>query len=101
MELLAAFAKHAASSDRRMGPLALRRRRRTRRAAPRRSGEYAGAGQARSGGERALARATLGDSAAEGARVDFGARGAAAPAIGSANWLGDGGRPGSVGGAGV
>src|ERR1035437_7858808 len=101
MELLAAFAKHAASSDCRMGPLALRRRRRTRRTAPRRSGEFAGAGQARSGGERPLARAGLGESAAAGTRVDFGARGAAAPAIGGADWLGDGGRAGSAGGAGV
>ena len=35
MELLAAIAEHAAASDRRMGPPALRRRGRTRRAAPR------------------------------------------------------------------
>ena len=51
MELLAASAEHAAASDRRMGPPALRRRRHARRAAPRRPGEYAGAGQARPGGE--------------------------------------------------
>src|SRR6201987_6404656 len=101
MELLTAPAKHAASSDRRMGPAALRRRRRTRRTAPRRSGEFAGPGQARSGGERPLARAARGDSAAAGTRVEFGARGAEAPAIGGADWLGDGGRAGSAGGAGV
>ena len=51
MELLAAFAKHATASDRRMGPPALRRRRRSSRAAARGAGEFAGAGQARPGGE--------------------------------------------------
>ena len=52
MELLAASAEHAAASDRRMGPAALRRRRRAGRAAACGPGKFAGAGQARSGGER-------------------------------------------------
>src|ERR1700746_1621109 len=52
MELFAAIAKHAAAPDRRLGPPALWWRRHTRRAAPRRPGEYAGAGRARPGGER-------------------------------------------------
>ena len=51
MELLAALAEHAAASDRRLGPPAVRRRRCARRAASRGPGEFAGADQARSGGE--------------------------------------------------
>src|SRR5262245_37766924 len=54
MELLAASAKHAAAPDRRLGPPAVRRRRHNRRATPRRPGEYAGAGQARPGGNALL-----------------------------------------------
>ena len=80
MELLAASAEHAAASDRRMGPPALRRRRRAGRAAPRRPREHAGAGQARPGRERPLARAAPRHSAAAGTRAEFGARGIAAPA---------------------
>ena len=38
--------EHAAASDRRMGPPAVRRRRRTSRTAPRGPGEYTGAGEA-------------------------------------------------------
>ena len=68
MELLAAVAKHAAASDRRMGPPALRRRRRARRAAARRTRKLAGAGQARPGGECALAGAAPRHSAAGGTR---------------------------------
>jgi hypothetical protein len=78
MELLVASAKHAAAPDRRLGPPALRRRRHTRRAASRRPGEFAGAGQARPGAECALARAAPRHSAAAGRIVDVGARGIAA-----------------------
>src|SRR5215471_21292436 len=85
MELFAVTAKHAAAPDRRLGPPALWWRRHTRRAAPRRPGEYAGAGRARPGGERAPTRAAFGHSAAKGAHADFGAGGIAAPAIGSAD----------------
>ena len=62
---------------------------------------YAGAGQARPGGERPLARAAPGHSAAAGTRTDFGARGIAAPATGGADQLGDGRRANSAGGAGA
>ena len=88
MELFAAPAEHAAAPDRRMGPPALRRRRRARRAASRGPGEYAGAGQARPGGECPVARAAPRHSAAAGTRADFGARGIAAPATGGADQLG-------------
>ena len=64
MELLAAPAEYAAASDRRMGPAALRRRRRAGGAAAGGPGKLAGAGQARSGGERAAARAAPRYSAA-------------------------------------
>ena len=57
-------AEHAAASDCRMGPPAVRRGRRTSRAAPRGPGEYTGAGQARPGGECPLARAAPRHSAA-------------------------------------
>ena len=101
MELLAASAEHAAAPDRRMGPPALRRRRRTGRAAARGPGELAGAGQARPGRECPVARAAPRHSAAAGTRADFGARGIAAPATGGADQLGDGRRAGSAGGAGA
>ena len=71
MELLAASAEHAAASDRRMGPAALRRRRRAGGAAARGAGEFAGAGQARPGGERALAGAAPRHSAAAGTRAEL------------------------------
>ena len=54
MELLAAFAEHAATPDRRLGPPALRRRRCARRAASRGPGKFAGADQARPGENAAL-----------------------------------------------
>src|SRR5215831_2531171 len=101
MELFAAPTKHAAAPDRRLGPPALWWRRPTRRAAPGGPGEYSGAGRARPGGERAVTRAAIGHSAAKGARTDFGARGIAAPAIGSADQLGDSRRADSTSGAGV
>src|SRR6516225_3776659 len=101
MELFAATAKHAAASDRRLGPPALWWRRQTRRAAPGRPGEYAGAGRARPCGKRAVTRAAIGHSAAKGARTDFGAGGVAAPAIGSADQLGDSRGADSTSGAGV
>ena len=92
MELLAASAKHAAAPDHRVGPPALRRRRRPRGTASRRPGEYAGAGQARPGGERPVAGADAGHSAAVGTRADFAARGIAAPAANSPHQFGDGRR---------
>ena len=49
----------------------------------------------------ASARAAPRYSAAEGTRIDFGAGGVAAPAIGGADQLGDGWRQGAAGGAGV
>ena len=71
MELLAASAKHAAASDRRMGPPAVWRRRRARRTTSRGTGEFAGAGQARPGGKRPVAGAALGHSAAAGTRAEL------------------------------
>ena len=65
------------------------------------AGEFAGAGQARSGGKPALAGAAPRHSAAEGTRSGFGGGGIAPPAIGGADQLGDGGRQGPAGGAGV
>ena len=101
MDLLAASAEHAAASDRRMGPAALRRRRRAGGAAAGGPGKHAGAGQARSGGECFLARAAPRYSAAQGTRIDFGARRVTPPAIGGADQLGDGRRQGAAVGAGV
>ena len=101
VELLAASAEHATAPDRRMGPPALRRRRRSSRAAARGAGEFAGAGQARSGGKCVLACAAPRHSAAEGTHVGFRGRGITSPATGGADQLGDGRRQGSVGGAGV
>ena len=57
--------------------------------------------KARSGGERPLARAAPRHPAAAGTRAGVGARGIAAPAIGGADQLGDGGRKGAASGAGV
>src|SRR5215467_12456403 len=101
MELFAATAKHAPAPDRRLGPRALWWRRHTRRPTPRRPGEYAGAGRAGPGGERAPTRATIGHSAAKGAHADFRTGGIAAPAIGSADQLDDSRRADSASGAGV
>ena len=92
MELLAASAKHAAAPDHRVGPPALRRLRRPRGTASRRPGEYAGAGQARPGGERPVAGVDAGHSAAVGTRADFAARGIATPAANSPHQFGDGRR---------
>ena len=68
------------------------RRRHTRRAASHRSGEYAGAGQARPVGECSLTRATVRHPLSAGPYTDFSARGVAAPTAGSANQLGNGQR---------
>ena len=54
--------------------------------------KLAGAGQARSGGERAPARAAARHSVAQGARIDIGARGVAPPATGGPDQLGHGQR---------
>src|SRR6516162_8338111 len=101
MELFAATAKHAPAPDPRLGPPALWWRRHTRRAAPGRPGEYAGAGRARPGGERTISCAAIGHPVAKGARADFGAGGIATSAIGSADQLGDSRRADSASGAGV
>ena len=73
----------------------------TRRAASRRPGEYADAGQARPGGECPLTRATLGHPFTAGPCSDFRARGVAAPTADSAHQLGNGRRANSAGGAGI
>ena len=99
MELLAAFAEHAAASDCRMGPPAVRWRRHTSRAAARGPGEHSGAGQARSGRECSLARAAPRHSGAAGTRASFGARGITPPATCGTYQLGDGRRTNSAGGA--
>ena len=59
-----------------------------------------GAGQARPGGERPVARAAPRHSAAAGTRADLGARGIAAPTIGGVDELGDGRCADSAGRAG-
>ena len=82
MDLLTASAEYATPSNRRMGPAAFRRCRHTGGAAAGRPGKYAGAGQARSGGERVAARAATRHPVAQGTRIDIGARGVAPPATG-------------------
>src|SRR5215469_998012 len=99
MELLAALAEYAAASDRRMGATAVRRRGRIRRATARGPREHAGAVKARPGGERPVAGAAPGRSAAAGTRADLDAGRAAPPAIGGADGFGDGKCAGSAGGA--
>jgi class 3 adenylate cyclase len=73
VELLSAIAEHAAPSDRRMGPGALRRRGGAGRAAARRPREFARPGQARSGGECPAACAAPRRSSAQAACVELGA----------------------------
>src|ERR1700733_5521923 len=101
MELLAASAEHAAASDRRMGPAALRWRRRVPGTAAYGAGEFAGAGEARFGGKPALAGAAPRNTAAKGTRSGFCAGGSAPAATGGSDELGDGGRQGLAAGAGV
>src|SRR5215472_10733587 len=100
MELLAALAKHAAASYRRSVATAVRQRGRIRRATARGAREHAGAIEARPDGERPLAGATLGHSAAAGTRADLRARGVAPPAIGGADDHADGQCAGSASNAG-
>ena len=83
----AAPTKHAAASDRRMGPPAVRRRRRSCGAASGRPRELAGSGQTRPGGKCPIARAATRHPAAAGPRADTDGRGVAAPAIGGADRL--------------
>src|SRR6516225_1693179 len=92
MELLAAFAEHAATSDRRMGAPALWRSRCTGGAAALGPGEHSSADQARSGRERSLARAAPRHSIPSGTQANFSTRGIAPPAIGGTDQLGDGWR---------
>src|SRR5262249_34209542 len=101
MELLATFAEHAFAPDRRLGAPAFRRSRCARRETPRGPGEFAGLGQARLSGECAVTRATIGHSAAKGARVDFDAGGIATPTVGSANQFGNSRRADTASRAGV
>src|SRR5215470_16253678 len=100
MELLAAAAKHAAASDRRMGATAVRRRGRSRRATVRGPRKHRGAVEARPSRERPLSGAAPGYSAAAGTRADLSARRVAPPTIGGTDDLGDGRCAGSAGGAG-
>src|SRR5262245_23481667 len=92
MELLAAFAEHAAASDCRMGAPAIRGRRSTGGATVLGPGEHSSADQARSGRERSLARAAPRHSRPTGTQVNFSARGIAPPTIGGTDQLGDGWR---------
>src|ERR1700693_2375959 len=92
MELLAASAKYAASSDCRLGAPAIRGRRFTGGAADLGLGEHSSADQARSGRERSLARAATRHSGSAGIKANFSARGIAPPAIGGADQLVNGWR---------
>src|SRR5215475_640659 len=92
MELLAAFAEHAAASDCRMGPPAFWRSRCTGGAAALGPGEHSSSDQARSGRERSLARAAPRHSGPAGTQANFRARGIAPPAIGGTDEFGDGRR---------
>src|SRR6267378_6084799 len=92
MELLAAFAEYAATSDCRMGTPAVRERLYTGGAAAFGPGEHSSADQARSGRERPLARAATRHSGPAGMQANFSARGIASPAIGGADQLANGWR---------
>ena len=101
MELLTAFAEHAAVSDHRVGPPAFRWRRRAGGTAACRPGEHADADQARSGGECSVARAAPRHAPTKGTHGNSSAGGVAAKAIRSADRLDDRERKGPAVGAGV
>src|SRR5215813_8001455 len=92
MELLAAFAEHAAASDCRMGAPAIRGRRFAGGTAALGPGEHSGADQARSGRERSVACAAPRHSGPAGTQANSSARGIAPPAIGGTDEFGDGWR---------